>query len=66
MDATKMIEPFTYDVSSVQERLISGGAPASGPSAAATTAVENVSKLFPNDQLKPAPNTNNSSGKSRL
>lgn len=69
-----MIEPFIYDVSPVQERLIWGGAPAPGPSAAATTAVDSVSKLFANDKLKPAPNSNNakqqgtqnSSGKSRL
>ena len=74
METAKMIEPFTYNVSSVQERLIWGGAPAPGPSDAVTTAIKNVSKLFPNDQLKPAPNTNNagqqgtknSSGKSRL
>ncbi|KAL6359700.1 hypothetical protein LRP88_07123 [Fusarium phalaenopsidis] len=74
METGKMIEPFIYDVSPVQERLIWGGAPVPGPSAAATTAVDNVSKLFANDKPTPAPNsdnakqqgTKNSSGKSRL
>ncbi|RSL97707.1 hypothetical protein CEP52_010745 [Fusarium oligoseptatum] len=75
MDTGKMLEPFIYDVSPVYERLIWGGAPApGGHSAAATTAIENVSKLFPNDKPNLAPNsdnakqqgTKNSSGKSRL
>ncbi|KAM0425218.1 hypothetical protein ACHAPT_009535 [Fusarium lateritium] len=67
-----MIEPFIYDVSSVQERLIRGDAP--GPSAAAIAAIDNVPKLFANDKPKPTTNstnakqegTKNISGKSRL
>ncbi|RSM17709.1 hypothetical protein CDV31_003479 [Fusarium ambrosium] len=74
MDTGKMLEPFIYDVSPVYERLIWGGAPQPGASAAATTAIENVSKLFPDDKPNLAPNsdnakqqgTKNSSGKSRL
>lgn len=69
-----MMEPFIYDVSSVQERLIWGGAPEPSPSAAATAAVDNVSSLFTNDQPQSAPNTDdgkkhstkNGSGKSKL
>ncbi|KAJ4310117.1 hypothetical protein N0V84_011140 [Fusarium piperis] len=69
-----MIEPYLYDVSPLQERLIWGGAREPGPSAAATAAVDNVSRLFANDEPKPAPNsaiakhqdTKNNSGKGKL
>ncbi|RSL70037.1 hypothetical protein CEP54_001986 [Fusarium duplospermum] len=74
MDTGKMLEPLIYDVSPVYERLIWGGPAAPGPSAAATTAIDNVSKLFANDKPNPAPNsdnakhqaTKNTSGKSKL
>lgn len=69
-----MLEPYIYDVSPVYERLIWGGPAAPGPSAAATTAIEDVSKLFANDKPQLAPNsdnakqqaTKNTSGMSKL